>query len=73
MCTLHLQIVITFFYESMIIYVLDLVANILTTSFISHSVPYNPQKNMQTAWHNPMAITKDQEGRPLSEKASTDH
>jgi len=59
--------------ESMLIYELDQVANILTAYFISHSVPYNPQKNMQTAWYNPLAITKDQEGRPLSKKASTDH
>jgi hypothetical protein len=28
---------------------------------------------MQTAWYNPLAITKDQKGRPLSKKASTDH
>ena len=71
---LHHQIVITsFMTESMLIYELDQVANILTAYFISHSVPYNPQKNMQTAWYNPLAITKDQEGRPLSKKASTDH
>jgi len=56
----------------MLIYVFDLVANMLTF-FISHSVPYDPQKNMQAAWYNLLAIPKDQEGRPLSKKASTDH
>jgi hypothetical protein len=46
------------FYDSMLIYELYLVANILTY-FISHSVPYNPQKNMQTAWYNPLAFKED--------------
>jgi hypothetical protein len=75
MSALHLQIVIeSFMTDSMLIYRLIWLQTCkYTYFFISPSVSHDPQKNMQATWYNPLAITKDQEGRPLSKKAPTDH